>query len=66
MGFDYKNCTRPGKQTLGGHKENIMHTRTQEKEAVMPQETEPKLPMGVQGSLVEVGVNSVLLWGQRP
>ena len=33
-----------GKQTLGGHKQNFVHTRTQEKEAVTPQETDPEEP----------------------
>ena len=37
-----------GKQTLGGHKQNLVHTRTQEKGAVTPQETDPDLPMSVQ------------------
>ena len=36
-----------GKQTLGAHKQNIMHTRTQEKGAVTPQETDPDLPVSV-------------------
>ena len=33
-----------------------MHTRTQEKGAVIPQETESGLPMGVQESLVKAWV----------
>ena len=33
-----------GKQTLGGHKQNFVHTRTQEKGAVTPQETDPEEP----------------------
>ena len=37
--------TELGKQTLGGHTQNIMHTRTQEKGAVTPQETDPDLPV---------------------
>ena len=28
------------KQTLGGHKQNLVHTRIQEKGAVSPQETD--------------------------
>ena len=27
-----------GKQTLGGHRQNHVHTRSQEKEAILPQE----------------------------
>ena len=37
-----------------------MHTRTQEKGAVFPQETEPDLPVSVQESLVEVWVDGGL------
>ena len=33
---------RPGKQTLGGHK-NLWHTRTQEKGAVTPTRDQPRL-----------------------
>ena len=44
-----------GKQTLGEHKQNLLHTRTQEKRAVTPQETEPDMPMSVQESPVGVG-----------
>ena len=43
---------------------NKTHTRTQEKGAVMPQETEPDLPVSVMESPVEVGVDSGLLQGQ--
>ena len=42
-----------GKQTLGGHKQNLVHTMTQEKRAVTPQETDPNLPVSVQESPVE-------------
>ena len=41
-----------------------MGTRTQEKGAVTPQETEPNLPLSVQESLVGVEVDSGLLLGQ--
>ena len=51
MGFDYRTYTGLGKQTLGGHKQNLVHTRTQEKGAVTPQETDPDLPVSVQESL---------------
>ena len=44
-------------ETLGGHKQNLVHTRTQEKGAVTPQETEPYFLVIVWESLVEVWVN---------
>ena len=47
-------------QTLGGNKQNLVHTRTQEKGALIPQETEPDLPVSVQKSWTEVLVNSGL------
>ena len=52
-------------QTLGGHKQNVVHTRNQEKGAVTPQETDPDLPMSVQESLAEAWVDGGLLqcWG---
>ena len=49
-----------GKQTLGGHKENLVCTRTQDKEAVSSQKTEPELPVSVQESPVEAWVDSGL------
>ena len=33
------------KQTLGGHKQNLVSTRTQKKGALTPQETDPDLPV---------------------
>ena len=42
----------------GGHKQNLVCTRIQEKGAVIPQETDPDLPMSVQESLVEAWVSS--------
>ena len=65
MGFDYRTFTELGKQTLGGHKQNLVHTKTQEKGEVSPQETEPDLPVSVQKSPAEVWVNSGLRWGQE-
>ena len=50
--------------TLGGHKQNLVCTRTQEKGAVTPQETDADLPMSVQESPVKVRVDSGLLQGQ--
>ena len=52
-----------GKQILGGHKQNLVCTRTQEKGAVTPQETDTDLPMSVQESLAEAWVSSGLLLG---
>ena len=65
MGFDYRTYTGLGKQTLGGHRQNLVHIRTQEKGAVTPQETELGLPMSVQESPVEAWVGSGLLQGRR-
>ena len=53
-----------GKQTLGGHKQNLMHTSTQEKGAVTPQETDPDMPVSVQESLAEAWVGGGLLQGR--
>ena len=63
MGFDYRTYTGLGKQTLGGHKQNLVHTRTQEKGAVTCQKTDPDLPVSVQEALVEAWVGSGLLQG---
>ena len=41
VAFDYRTSTGLGKQTLGGHKQNFLLTRTQEKWAVTLQEIEP-------------------------
>ena len=64
MGFDYRISTGLGKQTLGGHKQKLVCTRSQEKGAVTRQETEPDLPVSVQQSQVELWVDSGLLQGQ--
>ena len=60
MVFDYRTSTGLGKQTLGGHKQNLVRTRTQEKGAVIPQETELDLAVSVQESLAEAWVDSCL------
>ena len=52
-----------GKQTLGGYKQNLVCTRTQDKGTVTQQEIEPDLPVSVQESLVEAWVSGVLLQG---
>ena len=43
---------------------NLVRTRTQEKGAVTPQETDPDLPVSVQESPVEAWVGSGLLQGR--
>ena len=56
-------CSRPGygiSHPRGGY---LVCTRTQEKGAVTPQETQPDLPMGVQGSAAEAWVGGGLLQG---
>ena len=64
-GFDYRTSTGLGEtETLGGHKQNLVGTRTQGKEAVSPKETESDLPVsiwrlvGVQYATVEEQRNS--------
>ena len=61
MGFDYRTSVGLGKQTLGGHKVILVHTRSQEEGAVSPQETESDLPVSVQESPVEAWVDSLAL-----
>ena len=57
MEFDYRTSTVLGKQTLERHKQIIVCTRTQEKRALILQETEPDLPVSVWESLAEVWVD---------
>ena len=64
MGFDYRTYTGLGKQTLGGHKQNLVCTRTQEKGAVTPQETDPDVPMSVEESPAEAWVSVGLQQGR--
>ena len=65
MGFDDRTCTGLGKQTLGGHRQNLVHSRSQEKgAAVYPQETELDLFVSVHESLTEAWVDSGLLCDQ--
>ena len=65
MGFDYRHYTGLGKQTLGGHKQKLVYTRTREKGAVTPQETDQDLAESVQESLAEAWVDTGLLHGQK-
>ena len=51
-------------QTLGGHKQNLVLTKTQEKGAVTPQKTDPDLPVSVQESPVEAWVSGGVLQGR--
>ena len=60
MGFHYRTSTELGKQTLGAHKQNVVCTRTQEKGRVIPQETNPDLPVSVQEFLAKVWADSGL------
>ena len=65
MGFDYRTSIGLGetKTALGGHKQNLVHAKTQREGAVTPQETEPDLPAGVGGSPVEAWAGSDSPWG---
>ena len=70
MGFDHRMSTGLGKQTLGRHKQNLACTRSQEKGAVSPQDTEPDLPVSVHESPAETqakqqGGNTVLLINKK-
>ena len=64
MGFDYQSSTGVGRQAVGGHKQNLVCIRTQEKGPGTPQETEPDLPVSVWESLVVARVDSGLSRGQ--
>ena len=63
-GIWLQNFHRTGETDTGGHKQNLVLTRTPDKGAVTPQETEPDLPVSVQQSLVETWFDSGLLQGQ--
>ena len=52
-------------ETLGGHKQNLVCSRTQETGAVSPQGTEPYLPVSVLKSLVKSWIDSGLLCDQE-
>ena len=61
----WQNFHRTGEtETLGGHKQNPMQTRTEEKGALTPKETQPDLAVSIWESSVEAWVNSGLPWGQ--
>ena len=61
MEFTYRTSTGLGKQILGGHRQSLVYTRTQEKGAVTPQNTEPDLPVSAQESPAEAWEDSSLL-----
>ena len=63
MRFDYSTYTGLGKQTLGGHKQNLVCTRTQEKRAVTPKETDLEMPVRVQESQAEAWLGGGLPQG---
>ena len=52
------------KESLEGHKQNLVCTRTQEKGTVTPKETESYLPVSVQESPMEAWINIGLSRGQ--
>ena len=58
-----RTYTGLGKQTLGKHKQNLVHTRTLKKGTVTPQETGPDLTVSVQESQGEAWVSGGLLKG---
>ena len=59
-----RTYTGLGKQTLREHKQNLVCTRTQEKRAVTPQESNPDLPVRVQEYPVKAWVDGGLLQDQ--
>ena len=60
--IELPELTQLGK-SLRGHRQNLVHTRTQKKVAVTPEETDPDLPVSVQESLAETWVSGGLLQG---
>ena len=55
---------RTGETGPWGHKQKLVLTRTQEKAAGTPQDTDPDLPESVRESLAEAWVDNDLLQGQ--
>ena len=53
-----------GNRLLEGTKKNLVHTKTQEKGAMTPQEDDPELTVSVQESLVKLWVGGGLLQDQ--
>ena len=63
-GILLQSFLRTGKTDSCRAQPNLVHTRTQEKGAVTPQETKPDLPVSVMESPMEVWVDTGLLPGQ--
>ena len=64
MGIDYRTSTELGEtETLRGYKQNRVCNKTQEKGAVIPEETEPNSPMSSWESPAEAWVDSGLPQG---
>ena len=63
--LDYRTYTGLRKQTLERHKQNLVCTRTQEKGAVTPEETDSDLSVSAQEPLMEAWVGSGLLQVQE-
>ena len=53
---DFQETGRNRDSSLGGHKQNLAHAKTQSKRAVTPQETEPKLTSSVGEPPLEVWI----------
>ena len=54
--FDCRTSTELGEtETLGRHKQSLVHSSTQEKGEAIPQEAEPDLPLSVWGLLQRCG-----------
>ena len=51
-GIRLQNFHRVGETDFGGHKQNLVHSRSLEKGVVSPQETKPNLPVSVQEFLM--------------
>ena len=64
MGFDYRTYTGLGKHTQRGHKQSLLHTRTQEKGAATPQEMDPHLAVNVQESLEKAWAMQQVAYGR--
>ena len=59
-----RTYTGLGKQTLGGHKQSLVYTRTQENGAVATPQTDPDMPLSVQEPPAEAWVGGGLLQGR--
>ena len=64
-GIGLQNFHRTGATETPGCRNKTVHTRTQEKGAVTPKETDPNLPVNVQEPAVKPWVGGGLLLGQE-